>query len=441
MKDPASDFRQLLAFYKQQLHGDIMGYWMKHVDWDHGGVLNCISNRGDKRLSDHKFVWSQGRFAWQCARLFETSAGDVPEETRRKYLEASRGAARFLMSHARLSSGNCAFILSRDGRPVLLDDAGRERPARPGETPDFSIHADNFASYGVGEYARVSGDREAWEWTKDLFASVLRRHADGSARYDFPYPPPPGSRIHGTPMGLLEYCGELGRAAGRFGDAAFAEELARAARGFAAEIMDKFVQPDGLILEILDGNWQPTDTLLGRYVNPGHTLEDMWFVIHHALRVGDRRLVERAAEVARATCRAAWDAEFGGIPQFMDKSGGQPKGLVPPELEKSVMVGKVRTLWDKKLWWPHSEALYALLLIHEQTGQGWALDEYRRYHEYTFRTFPNPDRSVGEWIQIRDRRGAPEEAVVALPVKDPMHIARAYILIIECLKRLLGRGA
>jgi N-acylglucosamine 2-epimerase len=40
------------------------------------------------------------------------------------------------------------------------------------------------------------------------------------------------------------------------------------------------------------------------------------------------------------------------------------------------------------------------------------------------RTFPHPDPAVGEWIQIRDRAGRPLEQVVALPVKDPYHIAR-----------------
>ena len=43
---------------------------------------------------------------------------------------------------------------------------------------------------------------------------------------------------------------------------------------------------------------------------------------------------------------------------------------------------------------------------------------------------------MGEWIQIRDRQGKPEEKVVALPVKDPFHITRAYLHIIDLLKRL-----
>jgi N-acylglucosamine 2-epimerase len=434
------DFRELLDFYRRQLHDEIMAYWLKRVDREHGGVLNCLSNRGDQLLHEHKFVWSQGRFAWQCARLYETSAGEVPEETRRQYLEAARGTARFLLDHARLANGSCAFVLSRDGRPILLDEAGRERPIRPGEYYDYSTSADHFAYYGVGEYARVAGDREAYEWAKDLYQSVQRRVEQGTAHNDYPYPTPKGYRTHGGPMGLLEYSQELGRAAERFGDSAFAEELALTARECLEDIMETFVQPDLIILEMLGEEDQPVDTLLGRYVNPGHSIEDMWFVIHQARRLGDEQVISRAAQVTLATCKLGWDQDFGGLPQFVDRDGGVPKGPVPPELEGEVMVQKVRSLWDKKLWWPHSEALYALLLIHEQTGHPGALDEYARFHEYTFKTFPNPDRSVGEWIQIRNRRGQPEEALVALPVKDPMHIARAFNHSIQALKRIIAKG-
>ena len=47
--------------------------------------------------------------------------------------------------------------------------------------------------------------------------------------------------------------------------------------------------------------------------------------------------------------------------------------------------------------------------------------------------FINPDRSIGEWIQILTREGRPQEKVVALPVKDPFHIIRNLLLICELL--------
>ncbi len=430
------DFQNLRQFYQQQLYDDLMRYWMGWVDWDQGGVLNCLDNRGEKLHYEHKFVWSQGRFAWQTAHLYECSEGEAPENERARYLEASRLTARFLMEHARLDNGNCAFVLSRDGQPILLDEKGNTHQPREDEVYDYSILADDFAAYGVGEYARVSGDRQAWEWAKDLHQSIRRRHAEGSARQDYPYPPIPGYRSH--PMLALEEGQSLARAAERFGDA-YGEELKDLAKSSLYEILERFVQPDGLILERLGQNYQPVDTMMGRYVNPGHTLECVWFMIHQAMFLEDRDAIAKAAEVCRATCARAWDAEFGGIPQFMDREGGRPRGDVPLKFENHVMVQKLMNLWDKKLWWPHSEALYALLLVYEQTGGPWALEEYQRFHDYTFRTFPHPDSSVGEWIQIRNRQGEPEETVVALPVKDPMHIVRAFMHILDTLKRIIDR--
>jgi N-acylglucosamine 2-epimerase len=38
-----------------------------------------------------------------------------------------------------------------------------------------------------------------------------------------------------------------------------------------------------------------------------------------------------------------------------------------------------------------------------------------------------------EWIQVRRRDGSPLDATVALPVKDPFHIARSFLLLVELL--------
>jgi N-acylglucosamine 2-epimerase len=415
---------------------------MRQLDNEHGGVLNCLNNRGDRLLLEHKFVWSQGRWAYTAARLYQDAEGQVPETVRKAYLDTARATARFLMKHARLDNGNCAFVLSREGRPIRLNDDGSAREARDGEVYDYSMSADRFAAYGVAEYARVSGDEETYAWAKDLHLSCDRRSADGTARHDYPYPTPKGYKTHGGPMGRVENCKELARAADRFGDGDFASALRDRARQAMTDVMELFVQPDGVILEMVGEDYKPVDTLLGHYCNPGHTLEDMWFILQLAEELGDRDVIGRAAEVTKATCEKAWDHEVGGgIPQFMDRETGyRPEGKVPPGLEDAVMVQKLRTLWDKKLWWPHSEALYTLLLVYDLTAESWALDWYQKFHEYTFATFPNPDREVGEWIQIRDRAGQPEDAVVALPVKDPMHIVRAFQHAINTLERLVEKG-
>ncbi|MBO4424851.1 MAG: AGE family epimerase/isomerase, partial [Spirochaetales bacterium] len=89
--------------------------------------------------------------------------------------------------------------------------------------------------------------------------------------------------------------------------------------------------------------------------------------------------------------------------------------------------------WGDKLWWVHSETLYASLLFYLYTND----EEYMRIHnvtsEYAFGHFSNPDKEIGEWIQILTREGLPQDKVVALPVKDPFHITRNLLLICELL--------
>lgn len=112
-----------------------------------------------------------------------------------------------------------------------------------------------------------------------------------------------------------------------------------------------------------------------------------------------------------------WDPEYGGIFLGIDALGGVPF-LANPE---------------KKVWWPHTEALYALLLAHELTGERWCAEWYERVHDWSFKHFSMPE--AGEWRQRLDRAGNPITELIALPVKDPFHLPRAVILILELLAR------
>ena len=79
--------------------------------------------------------------------------------------------------------------------------------------------------------------------------------------------------------------------------------------------------------------------------------------------------------------------------------------------------------------------MYTTLLLFDRTDKREFLEAFQKVFDYTYRTFPNRDPEIREWIQIRTRDGAPQEKVVALPVKDPYHIVRNVILIIELLEK------
>ena len=113
----------------------------------------------------------------------------------------------------------------------------------------------------------------------------------------------------------------------------------------------------------------------------------------------------------------------------VDIAGGPPKGRTLNDGYEMLM----RDTWDSKLWWTNAEALYATLRCYALTGDRFFAEYHERVAKFDFEKFPNPDREVGEWIQILDRSGCPMNKLVALPVKDPFHIMRDFLRIAELL--------
>lgn len=418
---------ELRQFYQDHLFQHLLPYWLeKAIDEEYGGYYTGFSNSGGRLLHDHKFTWSQGRFVWVWARM-ACQFSHTPEAP--LYLKLARSGAEFLMKNALLPNGHVAFILSREGKPILLDGEGRPRQAGPGETYATSTFADCFVVYGLSEYARAAHDQAAFDFATRLYESVEARITLNAFRTD-PYPTPEGYQQHGIPMIMLEVTRELAVTAEDF-DVELSERLHRRATEFARMVMYQHRQPDtNVVVEFLgtDGRIQPN--LLGTYINPGHTLESMWFVLHYAEEAGDETMKAQAIAAVRQACDLGWDDEYPGLTQFAHMTGGRPRGAVPEGLTDHAMIRKLLDDWDAKLWWVHSEALYALLLSHYYQPSDWTREWYWRMHEYTFATFPDP---AGEWTSIRNRDNTPIDKVVALPVKDPFHVPRAFMHIIRLL--------
>lgn len=180
-----------------------------------------------------------------------------------------------------------------------------------------------------------------------------------------------------------------------------------------------------------DGHFD-NHSLAGRYVSPGYTLECMWFAYDECRLHGYQGYSEQCAKVIDNAFELGWDDEYGGLLLFVDFKGGMPQGIVSG-IDDEVMLKKVQNDWSDKLWWVHSEGLYSLLRAYIETKNASFFEMFKKLHEYTFRIFPNTDKSTGEWIQIRDRKGIPAQKLVALPVKDPFHVIRDLAALISLL--------
>jgi N-acylglucosamine 2-epimerase len=406
---------QLLTTYREHVTSDLLPFWWRAVDTQNGGIFTCFDNAGTKLVSRNKYTWSQGRFVWLWSRIARMINASMLPGDAAQYLREAARTAEFLSEHVFLANGNCAYVLSETGEKI------------EGEHSDTSIYADCFVQLGFSEYALVAGDSQALELAFDISDRIRVRLASGSFRTE-PYPIPQGYRSHSISMISL-------RVSQILADAAEAlkhprkEEMAAETVRCASEVLDVFLRPDAAVWELIPTEDELRDTILARHATPGHIFESMWFVIRSARQHGRPEWIERATRSIAWAFDVGWDKEFGGIFRYVDREGGKPRGVAGGEKYETLMVDT----WDTKIWWPHSEALYATLLASKTTGSADFDLMHSQLFEYVFRTFPNPDRTVGEWIQIRDREGVPLDKIVALPVKDPYHILQDLVLIVELL--------
>ena len=438
---------------RRHLVDDVLRWWLHHgPDDEYGGVFTCWENRGERRVSTDKYTWSQGRWIWLTARLAQAlRAGTLPagQDGRGgqdglvadrgpdadRLLDLARSTADFVRTHALLGDGTTAYVTDRSG--VAFEPV-------PGKGLHTSVFADCFVALGFAALASATGDEDAAAVAERLLHSADERILAGRPRTD-PYPVHPDFQAFALPMILVGTGAEVHRATGSDRSA---EITARAAAAIAgtfrrgADIAELQPRADGL-----DG------TLLARHRTPGHVLECLWFLVHAANTVpgvaaalADCDARSAGADtgsaradtgpgwiptVARHALDLGWDERHGGLFRYVDRDGGEPRGRLLDDPYEQL----VRETWDTKLWWPHAEALYTTALLASRYPQDAAAggaslaDWHERLLAYTFATFPEgPGR---EWTQVRTRTGRPLERTVALPVKDPFHIARAMLLLVE----------
>lgn len=380
---PSLMIEQAARGYRALLLNEIIPFWLRRgVDREYGGVLSSMTETGELITTD-KYLWSQGRWLWVAAAVYNRLDRNA------ELLKSAEATARFLLRHGRDGEGRWQFAVTRTGEPLI------------GHT---SIFSDCFAVYGLSEYYRATGEEEALRVALETFARIRRRVEEPDFREVAPATLKPGRRAHAVPMILTEVANELAQTTGL-------AEVEVAADEYAWRVLNYFRRPERkAVLEYLDWNYEPLPGAEGSAVEPGHAIESMWFVLHWARRRGNEQAIAQAVECIRWHLELGWDGEYGGLLLAVDIGGHEP----------------YLAHWDKKLWWVHTEALYALLLAYQLTGESWCAEWYERIHDWSWRHFYLPE--VGEWRQRLNRRGEPVTELIALPVKDPFHLPRAALL-------------
>jgi len=389
--EAAQSLKSYSLQYKTELLDSILPFWMKHsVDQQNGGFFTCLDQFGQVYDTD-KFIWLQGRQVWCFAYMYNNI------EKKQEWLDIAKHGADFLIKHGRDEEGNWYFSLTADGKPLVQP---------------YNIFSDCFATMAFAALDKASPSDEYKKIALTTFDNIIARRQNTKGKYNKNFPDTRSLKNFSLPMILCNLSLELEHIIGK-------EKVNELVPDIIHEVMEVFYQPKlGLVLENVNIDGSFADCFEGRLMNPGHTIEAMWFIMDLGIRLNDTSLIDKAVSIMLNTLEYGWDKEYGGIFYFLDIQGHPPQQLE----------------WDQKLWWVHVEALVALAKGFQHTGDMRCKEWFDKVHDYTWSHFK--DQQYGEWFGYLNRRGE-----VLLPLKGGkwkgcFHIPRSLYQVWKTLETL-----
>ncbi|XP_058390972.1 N-acylglucosamine 2-epimerase isoform X2 [Diceros bicornis minor] len=432
--------RETLQAWKERVGQEldqVVAFWMEHShDQEHGGFFTCLGRDGQV-YDDLKYVWLQARQVWMYCRLYRK----LERFRHPELLDSAKAGGEFLLRYARVAppGKKCAFVLTRDGRPVKVQRTifsecfytmamnelwrvtGEVRYQRDGRAVLENVSEDGKELSGClgrhqnpgeeqGGLRATQGEASAQPWVlgfdvgsrcglpSSLYLPHRQRSRDRPLRW--------GHQQQESESGT-DWEGQLSAGELR------AVSTVREGRRHCGQCRGLGPHAPGRIC-----------CLPYSEPSPGHALEAGWFLLRHATRKGDPEL--RAHVIDKFLLlpfHSGWDPDHGGLFYFQDADG-----LCPTQLE-----------WAMKLWWPHSEAMIAFLMGYSDSGDPALLHLFYLVAEYTFRQFRDPE--FGEWFGYLSREGKVALTIKGGPFKGCFHVPRCLAMCEEMLGALLSRLA
>ena len=370
----------LLSLYRDGLLNDTLPFWTRHaVDRECGGFIFCL-NRDGTVLDTDKPIWLHGRFIWLLSTLYNTV------EKRGEWLELARHGLDFLRRYGFDSDGRMFFQVTREGAPL------RKRRY---------LFSESFAVIALAAYAQAARDEQAAHEALDLFRLMVRYHTTPGLLPPKIIPATRPMKGLAMPMILISTAQVL-RAATQ--SPLCDEWIAGCIREIERDFLKEEFQ---CVLETVGPQGEFLDHLDGRLLNPGHAIEAGWFILNEARhRNRDRALIQLGCKIIDWSWQAGWDTEYGGLLYYRDA-----RGLPATEY------------WhDMKFWWPHNEAIIAMLLAYDLTSDPKYLRWHQQVHDWAYAHFPDPE--YGEWFGYLHRDGSLSSPVKGNIWKGPFHLPR-----------------
>lgn len=396
MKNKTEYLKEYAQIYHDELVNNIVPFWLEHsVDREFGGFTFALDRDGTV-MDTTKVVWIHGRFAWLLATMYNEV------EPRKEWLEMSKHGIDFLEKHCFDTDGRMYFLNLQDGAPL------RKRRY---------VFSETFAAIAFAAYAKASGDMSYAQKALDLFKLILHYKNTPGLLQPKNIPGARDAKGHSMCMILINTAYEIRKV---IQDPILDQQIEESIQ----EIKRDFMKPEfKAVLETVGPNGEFINSIDGRCINPGHSIETAWFILEEAKHRGwDKELVEMGTTILDWSWQWGWDEQHGGILYFRDC-----KNFPPQEY------------WhDMKFWWPQNEALIATLYAYQATKDEKYLDWHKKIHTYQFTHFP--DKVYGEWYGYLHKDGSVSQPAKGNFFKGPFHIPRMLLKGWQLSSEIIEKG-
>ena len=401
------------------VENNILRFWLNNmVDREHGGFYGRMDGHGKLHPEAEKGAILNARILWSFSAAYRVLG-------KAEYLEMATRAKEYFLSHfIDREYGGVYWSLDYLGQPL---DTKKQ------------FYAIGFAIYGLSEYARATGDREALDEALQLYQCIeehaLDRLYNGYieamtrdwqpiadmrlSELDANYPKSQNTHLH-----IIEPYANLLRTLRGFphlepSHLALQEKVSASLRNIISIFTDRILNPETHHLDLFfENDWTRGAGHLESY---GHDIECSWLMHEAALVLGDPEVLKKVEPIVRMVAKAS-------------EKGLRPDGSMIHEA--NLDTGHVD---DDLHWWVQAENVVGWFNLYQYFGDEDALGKARHCWDYIKAQLI--DYEGGEWFWSRHADGTLNLVDDKAGFwKCPYHNSRMCLEIIERTKALLDKN-
>ena len=371
--------KTMRAEMQDVLENNILRFWLDQMqDTEHGGFYGQMTGRGQLVKTADKGAILSARILWSFSAAYRVL--HKPE-----YLDAATRMKDYILEHF--------YDKEYGGTYWSTDYLGQAKDTKK------QFYAIGFMIYGLSEYARATGDREALDYAIQLYECIEEHAFDPQwggyieactrewgtiadmrlSDLDANYPKSQNTHLHIIEpyTNLLRCLKELHAAESSIFN------LQSSIFNLINIFTDRILNPETHHLDLFfEMDWTRG---AGRLESYGHDIECSWLMHEAALVLGDKKIIEKVEPVVLAVAKAS-------------EKGLQPDGSMIHEA--NLDTGYVD---DDLQWWVQAENVVGWLNIYQHFGDEKALQRAVAGWEYIKRNLI--DYEHGEWFWSRRKDG------------------------------------